>query len=146
MNHKPTLVLTKDTLKLTYEATIREIAELEARLEKLRELRRVSEGILQSISPSESRVLEIPRGMIKPRGRAPHGALKAAVLGLFSPGEVFSNADIRERLVAAAYPYAIENMNLRKTLDRLAEAGEIQAQHKEGRVYFTKPTDKTKRS
>jgi hypothetical protein len=139
MNPKPTLVLTKESLTPTYEATIREISELEARLEKLREFKRVIEGFLQSHPLSESRLLEIPNRMIRPRGRAPHGALKAAVLGLFSSGDALSNADIRERLIASAYPYAIEGMNLRKTLDRLAEGGELQSSHKEGRVYFSKP-------
>jgi hypothetical protein len=149
MNPKPIVVeIDLSALKTQYEQAVREIAEHETRLKILRKYKDVLAEMLQNIGPFESRLLEIPRSMIRPSKRAPHGALKSAILDLFAPGHALSNADVRDRLIAAAYPYKIEGMNLRKTLDRLAEAGELQSSHKEGRVFFTlsKTGDKTKRN
>jgi hypothetical protein len=149
MNPKPIVVeLDKESLKKQYEQAVREIEELAAKTRVLVKYKDAISELLQSLEPYETRLLEIPRSMLRPAKRAPHGTLKSAILELFAPGHPLSNAEVRDRLIAAAYPYKIEGMNLRKTLDRLAEAGELQSSHKEGRVFFTlsKTGDKTKRN
>src|SRR4051812_42087613 len=107
MNPKHNLVFDKDTLKPQYEAAIREIEELRARLASLEKLVDAMENFLTTIGPSESRVLEIPRSMIKQAKRAPYGVLKSAILDLIGATPL-TIAEVKQALIDRAYPHPIE--------------------------------------
>lgn len=138
MNPKPILVFDKETLKPQYEAAIREKEELTAKLKSLEKLVEAMEDFMKTLGPSESRILDIPRSMILRPKRAPYGALKAAILSLTGPNPL-TNAEVKQGLIDKGYPHPIESMNLRKTLDRMAEGKELIIQDKDGRIAYSRP-------
>lgn len=125
--------------KVTYDNTLREIAELEARLGRLTALKTALEGLL-GLTPSADHV-KIPGDLPVPP-RAPYGFLQKAVLDLFTDGQKLGNAEIRGGLKRARYPHIIDTTALRKTLQRLAKLGTLNVDYSTGRSIYCRPNKK----
>ncbi len=119
------------------------IAELEARMARLLGLKRTLLDLIKNPrSPGELPV-RIPETYRILQERAPHGYLQETLLSLFKEeGIKLTNAEIRGALYRMAYPYAIDNMNLRKTLARLCDRHVLHSAHRGGTVFFSRPKQK----
>jgi hypothetical protein len=81
----------------------------------------------------------IPKEARAVRKRAPYGALQEAILSVFKDGSKLGNSEVRGALLQARYPYAYSNLNLRKTLARLAKAKKLHAENDGERVWYSLP-------
>jgi len=129
----------------TYHATLtetrREIAELEARLARLKKIERAIEELTKF--PTAGSRLVLPPDLNVPGKRAPKYYMEDTLLKkVFAEGKWLSNADVRTALKEMDYPFLIDNHQLRKTLARLSKAGQLQTKHDRGFVFFSLPKKK----
>jgi len=126
---------TTTTYQTTLAETRREIAEMEARLARLRRTEKALEELTNFPTSTSRLVLPVDLGADKKR--APKYFMEDTLLKkVFADGKWLSNADVRAALQALKYPFLVDNHRLRKTIARLAKAGQLQTKHDREFVFF----------
>jgi len=129
------------TYQKTLEETLREIAELEARLERLKRTAKALRELTKW--PTGASRLILPPDLKITGKRAPKYFMEDTLLKkIFKDGLWLSNANVREALREMDYPFLIDNHQLRKTLSRLRVAGQLQVKHERGYAFFSLPPKK----
>jgi len=132
----------------TYEPTLeqvrREIAELEARINRLRRIEKALRGVRKTPEPTR---LILPPDFVVPLKKAPKYFMEDTLLKqIFAARGWLSNADVRSALRKLDYPFTIDNHQVRKTLARLVSTGQLFSKHERGFVFFSQfpPASKKK--
>ncbi len=127
-----------------YQATLQRIQELDTERNALQIKKATLEelGAGKPVRPARATAAlsrpPAPASASSTAARAPKGSLPSAVLALYTGGEGWTAAQIREKLSGAGYPHALGAMHVRKVLKKMAREGALKSELLNGVSVFSK--------